>query len=187
MDKFNILIHFLKENNAYESFLYNIKLKSLPFFFRTEFSNTFKEYINSSSPKEIFNIFEWKDTTEGINFWYTLFGKWLIRNNVKYKKVMIEMFELFLKFYSLNDEFNKLIENYQNYIQETNPKSFLSKMIFLRGLYYTKGPKSAWFFLNYKWVTFSEKMGEYYINEKTKKYCKIIRPIASYVYKRNVR
>ena len=75
-------IHFLKDNNAYETFMFNFNKDKET---RTKFYSTLRNY----SPKEFFEIvdfhdyilvaFEWKNTSKGRYFWADLSIKW---NNI---------------------------------------------------------------------------------------------------------
>ena len=73
-------IKFLKDNNAYETFMFY--LNSRKGYFLTPkkfFNNTFYEDFVSNS-------FSWNDTLQGYNYWDELEDKWL--DNLKKKGLL---------------------------------------------------------------------------------------------------
>lgn len=65
-----LFIKFLKDNKAYETFMFNLNSKK-GFFFTPKkfFNNTFYEDFVS-------NAFAWAETKEGYDYWDELEDKW---------------------------------------------------------------------------------------------------------------
>ena len=80
MDKTKIkLLHFLKENGAYENYIFNFKNLN-----NYHISNDFKNFDESIGEDLICASFAWSDTKEGRDFWCDLSNKWFnyIRKNM---------------------------------------------------------------------------------------------------------
>ena len=66
-----LFIHFLKQNNAYEQFMFNLNSRKGYFFTPKKFFNyTFDEDFVS-------NAFNWDDSLQGYGYWDELEDKWL--------------------------------------------------------------------------------------------------------------
>ena len=66
---------FLKENNAYDKWLYNL-LDGHPMD-DIKWWNCFnKKLYGNNCGRAILNAFEWKDTKDGLVFWSNLNSKW---------------------------------------------------------------------------------------------------------------
>lgn len=66
-------IQFLKQNNAYEQFMFNFKKQND--FFRTKKSN-FVNYSPTDLWKYVDYAFNWNKTNEGWDYWAILDKKW---------------------------------------------------------------------------------------------------------------
>ena len=65
-------IRFLKDNNAYEQYMFNFKIHRLnPYKFTTK-----EFFINTFYGDFLTHAFNWKDTIEGYNYWGVLDYKW---------------------------------------------------------------------------------------------------------------
>ena len=63
------LIRFLKQNNAYETYMFNFKAHKSAL--------SFKDYTERVTLSSFINgAFTWDDTSEGRRYWYNLHKKW---------------------------------------------------------------------------------------------------------------
>ena len=69
-------IHFLKQNNVHERFMYNFDHRHELFY---EFQKiNFKPYFEESIKHTlILHAFDWTSTSEGYRFWHEIHIKWL--------------------------------------------------------------------------------------------------------------
>ena len=89
-------IHFLKDNNVYEEFMYNFEHKKID---RT----SFRQYINfTHSFDYIFRSFPWHKTKGGIKLWRTLSNQWIEKLQVP---------QLFIQFLQDNKLYNEYVTN----------------------------------------------------------------------------
>ena len=66
---------FLKENNAYDKWLYNL-LKRHPIEDIGWWDNYVEELYTNGCLMSIYDAFTWTDTKEGFDFWFYLYCKW---------------------------------------------------------------------------------------------------------------
>lgn len=96
-------IHFLKQNNAYEQYMFNFNHKR-------RLKINFIQYINNTEPFYlIYNAFNWDRTEEGISTWNKLSKQWVYLLNVP---------QLFIQFIKQNNVYEQYINQikYINYI-----------------------------------------------------------------------
>ena len=111
-------IHFLKDNNAYEEFMYNFihkKIKKMDFI----------QYINNTANYNfLYNAFPWHITKGGIQKWRTLSNKWMEK---------IQMPQQFIKF--LKD--NNVYEQYITLLIERNKRNdIVTKLTSIEDVFY---------------------------------------------------
>ena len=72
-----LFIHFLKDNNAYEEFIYNFNSKNgISYRSHFNFSQPTKYFPCSLRKDFIYNAFAWIDTTQGFDYWCRLSYNW---------------------------------------------------------------------------------------------------------------
>ena len=75
MERKKIFITFLKENHAFEQYMYNFKFVGKRY---NHVNKCFNKLINLQSAESyIDNAFTWDDTKEGFEFWYRLHLLWV--------------------------------------------------------------------------------------------------------------
>ena len=71
-----LFIKFLKDNNAYEQFMFNFKKdEEYRMYHLIKFSSN-EFFKNEPIQNYILHAFEWKNTSEGETFWGTMYHKW---------------------------------------------------------------------------------------------------------------
>ena len=67
-----LFIQFLKQNNAYEEFMYNFEMHRV----NPNECTTKEFFINTFYRDFLAHAFNWKDTIQGYNYWGVLDYKW---------------------------------------------------------------------------------------------------------------
>lgn len=79
LEKMKLFIHFLKENNAYENFIYNFKnrTKGKQEYFRRSRNLTLMAYISTTHILSyVSHSFDWYASPESDVFWRDISNKW---------------------------------------------------------------------------------------------------------------
>lgn len=115
-------IHFLKDNNAYEEFMYNFlhnKIRKMDFI----------QYINNTAKYNFFyNAFPWHLTKGGIQKWRTLSRMWIEKIQVP------QQFIQFLKENNVYEQYLKLI------IERNKKDDIKTKLTSIEDLFYNYHP-----------------------------------------------
>lgn len=78
-------IHFLKQNNVYEQYMFNFNnIDGINFRkkYRKEYASIKSFFLFSKKKYYVYNAFLWESTKEGYNFWNNLQIKWEYQDNL---------------------------------------------------------------------------------------------------------
>ena len=160
-------VKFLKDNNVYDKFIYNLKnYISLDDY-------CYKIYITNY----ILDSFTWNNTKEGHNFWYDIYNKWVNYLNNLNESIDFEWdeeefdeedspltnkeFVKYLKDNNIHEEFIYNCEHYNknliNNINKTKPHDYVNVSFIWS---YTKEGYDFWYDIYNKWRKYLKKQNE---------------------------